>query len=240
MGFVLSAKPVREAVAGRNHFEHGRIYASEVSVNQIMLRSFRPLKSSYYKRATRFFRLSQRAFLRHFDSASRRMEWLVPIFRRASHRLLCSSQHLVDWWVRSEAGLWLLRASRTMMESLYEASADVGEWFIRHPLVNSRSKRSGLVPARLLRAASELTRKLLASERVQAFAARWQPAKRRLYAALRYERLSTLAQQFVQNGILPAGCWIRSQMRYAQTRLSESARRTWFSCMAWLGKSEAS
>jgi len=209
-------------------------------VNQIMLRSFRPLKSSYYKRATRFFRLSQRAFLRHFESASRRMEWLVPILSRASHRLLCSSQHLVDWWARSEAGLWLLRASRTMMESLYEASADVGEWFIRHPLVNSRSKFSGLIPARLLRAASELTRKLLASERVRAFAARSQPAQRRLHTALRYERLSALAQQFVQSGILPAGCWIRSQMRYAQTRLSESARRTWFSCMAWLGKSEAS
>ncbi len=205
-----------------------------------MLRSFRPLKSSYYKRATRFFRLSQRAFLRHFESASRRMEWLVPILSRASHRLLCSSQHLVDWWARSEAGLWLLRASRTMMESLYEASADVGEWFIRHPLVNSRSKFSGLVPARLLRAASELTRKLLASERVRAFAARSQPAQRRLHTALRYERLSALAQQFVQNGILPAECWIRSRTRYAQTRLSESARRTWFSCMAWLGKSEAS
>ena len=205
-----------------------------------MLRSFRPLKSSYYKRATRFFRLSQRVFLRHFESASRRMEWLIPLLGRASHRLLRSSRHLVDWWARSEAGLWLLRASRTTMESLYEASADVGEWFIRHPLVNSRSKRSGLVPVRLLRAASELTRKLLASERVQALAARCQPAKRRLYAALRYERLSALAQQFVQNGFLPVGCWIRSQTRYAQTRLSESARRTWFSCMAWLGKSEAS
>jgi len=204
-------------------------------VNQIMLRSFRPLKSSYYKRATRFFRLSQRVFLRHFESASRRMEWLIPLLSRASHRLLCSCRHLVDW-ARSEAGLWLLRASRTTMESLYEASADVGEWFIRHPLVNSRSKRSGLVPVRLLRAASELTRKFLASERVQALAARCQPAKRRLYAALRYGRLSALAQQFVQCGVLPAAYWIRSQTRYAQTRLSESARRTWFSCMAWLGK----
>ena len=147
-------------------------------MNQIMLRSFRPLKSSYYKRATRFFRLSQRVFLRHFESASRRMEWLIPLLSRASHRLLCSCRHLVDW-ARSEAGLWLLRASRTTMESLYEASADVGEWFIRHPLVNSRSKFSGLVPARLLRAASELTRKLLASERVQALAILCQPAKRR-------------------------------------------------------------
>src|SRR3989442_14750855 len=125
MGFVLSTKPVREAVAGRNHFEHGRIYASEVSVNQIMLRSFRPLKSSYSKRATRFFRLSQRAFLRHFDSASRRMEWLVPIFRRASHRLLCSSQHLVDWWARSQAGWWLFRPIRTIIESTYQSPACV-------------------------------------------------------------------------------------------------------------------